>query len=115
MIQSVLEFSKHATPLILLCLSLVIILLLIVDKDKVSLLNLFKKQSLTQYKIEGSKTTLESISKQLEVIAGNHLHELPQMNENINKMMGSLNNIQIKQNSDSERISKIEGFLKINI
>lgn len=115
--EAILDFAKNSNPTILLCLCLIIILLLVLGKEKMTstIGNLFKKQSLTQYKVEGTKVSLDTIARQLDVIAGNHLHELPEMNKNITNIQKTVNDIQKKQNGDSERISKIEGYLKINI
>lgn len=111
----ILYFAGHATPTILICLCLIIIIMLISTDSRFSLTKIFKKQELTQYKVEGTKATLDSLAKQIETIAGNHLHELPEMNKNITSIQETVNKIQVKQSIDSERLSKVEGYLKINI
>lgn len=113
--EEILNFAKHATPTILICLCLIIIIMLLLDKTEIKLSNIFKKQSLTNYKVEGTKVTLNTLAKQIDTIAGNHLHELPEMNRNITSIQETVNKIQIKQSVDSERLAKVEGYLKINI
>jgi hypothetical protein len=115
MLNSILDFAKNSTPTILICLCLVIIIMLLLSKADINFAKLFRGQNLTQYKVEGAKTTLDSLAKQLDTIAGNHLHELPEMNRNITAIQQTVNKIQAKQALDSERLAKVEGYLKINI
>ena len=116
--EAIIEFAKHANVTVILALAMIAIILLLLDGNKGifnMLKNIFKKQKLNTYKIEGSKATLDTIAKQLETIAGNHLHELPQISKDITEIKRTVGEIQNKQNTDSSRISKIEGFLKINV
>lgn len=113
--EYILDFTKHANSTMLICLCLIIIILLLLDKYKVLFKKIFRKQDLTNFKIEGQKTTMEDLAKQLTTIATNHLHGLPEISKNVEKIIATVENIQKIQVTDGNRLSKIEGYLKINI
>lgn len=117
-IDGILSFASHANLTVILALAMVIIILLLLGGNKGlydMLRKIFRKQKLNTYKIEAKNATLDSIAKQMDTMANNHLHGLPKMDENIIKILDRVEKIQNKQNGDSERIAKIEGFLKIGI
>lgn len=117
-INGILSFASHANTTVILALAMVIIILLLLGGNKGVydlLRKIFRKQKLNTYKMEAKNATLDTIAKQLDTVANNHLHELPQMNKNIEKILERVEKIETKQNSQFERIAKIEGFLKINI
>lgn len=116
--EAILSFAKHANVTVILALAMIAIILLLLDGNKgifTMLRNIFRKQKLNSYKIEGSKATLDSIAKQMDTISNNHLHELPQIAKDIREIKKNVNKIQNKQYQDSDRISKIEGHLGIGI
>ena len=102
--NEIFDFAKNATPMILLALALVIIVLLVLGND--TILNVFKRQKLNTYKIESGKATLDSVAKQLDVITGNHLHELP----DIKKAVDRIEQEQVKQGN---RLTSVETTIKI--
>lgn len=93
--NEIFEFSKTASPMVLLALCLVIILMLLLGNEKFTLINIFRSKD------TGIKPSLSTITKQLEKIAGNHLHELPEMKVTLDK-------IREEQIEQGNRLTKVE-------
>lgn len=108
--EAILEFAKNATPMIIIALALVIILLLVLGNDGIA--KIFNKQKLNTFKIEGGKASLESIREQLKVIAGNHLHELPEMRSDIASIKLSVEGITKEQIAQGNRLTSVETAIK---
>lgn len=98
--SEIIYFVQHATPMILLGLALVIIVIILLENTD-GLLSLFKRK---EGKIQ--KPTLQSVTNQLNVIAGNHLHELPEMKRILDK-------ISEEQILQGQRLSSVEMAIKI--
>lgn len=116
--EEILTFAKGANLTVILCLAMIAIIILLLGGNRgisIMLGKIFRKQKLTDYKVEGGKASLDSIAKQLETIAGNHLHNLPQISKDIIEIKKSVKQVSYKQNRDSERIAKIEGRLGIDL
>lgn len=114
--EAIIQFATKATPLALLAVALIIIVLLLLPGNSAIsglITRVFKKQKMIEYKTESGLVTLQSLDKKLERIMGNHLHELPEMKRNMDQVLSKLDRITIKQNTDSERIARIEGKLDI--
>lgn len=108
--EAILEFAKNATPMIIIALALVIILLLVLGNDGIA--KIFNKQKLNAYKIEGGKASLESIAKQLTTIAGNHLHELPEMKATLDKIALEQAIQSKEQIAQGNRLTSVETAIK---
>lgn len=75
--EAIFTFAKTATPSVLVALCLVIMMLILLQNEKFSLVNIFRSKEYDGNQEE--KPSLKSITKQLKIIAGNHLHDLPEM------------------------------------
>lgn len=100
--EEILTFAQNATPMIMLALALVIIVLLLLKNNKQPLVlkNLFGKK-------EGG-TTLETIAQQLNVMASNHLHELPEMKRTLDRIEKKQQEQGDEQIEQGNRLSKVE-------
>lgn len=75
--EAIFTFAKTATPSVLLALCLVIIVLILLSNNRLSLSNVLRSKEPAADGEE--KPSLKTITKQLKIIAGNHLHDLPEM------------------------------------
>ena len=63
--------------------------------------------------VESRITEGELILQRLDKIAGNHLHDLPGMREDMTKMMDTLSDIQKEQNKQGRQLVRLETTLKL--
>lgn len=57
--------------------------------------------------------SLTLLSQKLDTIAGNHLHDLPSMREDISEIKKSSNFIQKEQIKQGNRLTRVETILKV--
>jgi hypothetical protein len=103
-------FAEKASPTAIIALLAIVILFLVKNSGVLERLRgtQLSDKNKVEYKSESDEVDLKSIFAKLKKIETNHLHELPEMKE-------TLDRIEAKQNQQGERIAGIEGQVAILI
>lgn len=99
---------QSVTPIgIITILSLVILYQLVGGKD---IMNRIRgTQIMRTYKTDSG---FESVNKKLDLIMGNHLHELPDMKKSIDAIIGKVDDIAKEQVTQGNRLTRVETLIQ---
>ena len=100
-ISSIIKFADNASSLGVIALLAVIIFQLVKGNNVMDM-----------FKTKGHKAN-QQIIERLDKIAGNHLHDLPGMREDMTKMMAKLDKLDDGQNLQGRQLVRIETTLKL--
>lgn len=112
--EQIIEFAQTASPLAILALFLVFLIIVAIQliKGKGLLTNISDTQRKKYPIIEHSDITLSTLNKKLDLVMGNHLHELPDMKSTLDGLKDSSRRMEEQQGKMLDILIQINTKLK---
>lgn len=107
-IPSIIEFAKTVSPLGVIAILSIIIYQLIRPWFE-------RTRKMEKIEFENNEfVDLSLLNRKLDKIAGNHLHDLPNMRSDVSSIKESVGIIQKEQIKQGNRLTRVETILKIH-
>ena len=110
--EDFIKLLQAASPMSVIALLAIIIFQLVKGEN---LIQLFRLKNKVNTNTQRGSASLDSIAVQLEKIAGNHLHDLPGIREDVTKILNRQEDMNKELNSQGQRMVRVETLLGIGV